>query len=192
MKLLALDITNLTDARYFAAMGASYICFDPEHISIEQISAMIPWLDVPEFMLQYVDRTGLDNIWEHSHKTGIKNIVLGRINSDLPHPTAALNWTFLIENLDQVHKKGTGRRYLFALNAMQGDSEKTFEVIRQLAGEEVFIEVGPDFHPDEQLLQKLHISGIFVRGGEEEKTGVKSFDALDETLEYYQDLISFV
>ncbi|NNK73205.1 MAG: hypothetical protein HKO94_08440, partial [Flavobacteriaceae bacterium] len=75
MKLIALDIANLTDARYFAAMGASYICFDPQNASIEQISAMMPWLDVKDFMLQYVEQVDLDLIWEQSERSGIKNIV---------------------------------------------------------------------------------------------------------------------
>ncbi|MCB0588954.1 MAG: N-(5'-phosphoribosyl)anthranilate isomerase, partial [Phaeodactylibacter sp.] len=42
-----------------------------------------------------------------------------------------------------------------------------------------------DFNPEtlQEALESLNLYGINVRGGEEEKTGFKSFDELDELFE---------
>ena len=58
MKIKAVNITNLTDARYFAAQGVTYMHFDlretsPAYISLTQAMTIIDWIDGVNFIGQW-------------------------------------------------------------------------------------------------------------------------------------------
>ena len=50
-EIIAANITNLTDARYFAAQGVQYLMFDLGEISINQIVEIKEWVSGPEILL---------------------------------------------------------------------------------------------------------------------------------------------
>lgn len=50
-KVIATQITNLTDARYFAARGIDYLLFDLDKISLQQILEIKEWVEGPEMLL---------------------------------------------------------------------------------------------------------------------------------------------
>lgn len=52
-KVIATDITNLTDARYFAARGVDYLLFDMGKISLEQALEIKEWVEGPELLLLF-------------------------------------------------------------------------------------------------------------------------------------------
>lgn len=50
-KVIATEVTNLTDARYFAARGIDYLLFDLDKISLEQILEIKEWVEGPELLI---------------------------------------------------------------------------------------------------------------------------------------------
>ncbi len=52
-KVIASDITNLTDARYFAARGVDYLMFYMKDIDIEDIIAIKEWVSGPKIILYF-------------------------------------------------------------------------------------------------------------------------------------------
>jgi hypothetical protein len=191
MILIALDVTNLTDARYFAAMGASMIGFDMLGSDIETINAIIPWVGVKGFMLQYTQITPSETCLEHSQKTGIKSLILSNENYIQSMDIPDLEYLLMIDDPDIIADKPDIKALLFTLHAARADAQNGYRTIGEIKDKDVYIEVGPSFHPDIKMLEVAGVKGIFVRGGEEEKTGVKSFEELDETLDYYMDKIAY-
>ena len=60
MQIVAKGITNLTDARYFAAVGASWMGFDltpGSRVSLQEVIAIAEWVEGPRI---FVDVRGLD------------------------------------------------------------------------------------------------------------------------------------
>ncbi len=52
-KVIATEVTNLTDARYFAARGVQYLLFDLDNISIQKILEIKEWVEGPEILLLF-------------------------------------------------------------------------------------------------------------------------------------------
>ena len=52
-KVIASHVTNLTDARYFAARGVDYLLFDLDDTSIEQILEIKEWVEGPEILILF-------------------------------------------------------------------------------------------------------------------------------------------
>jgi len=50
-RVIAADITNLTDARYFAARGVDYLMFDMDKIALNKIIEIKDWVEGPELIL---------------------------------------------------------------------------------------------------------------------------------------------
>ncbi len=63
VQVIASNITNLTDARYFAAYGVDYLLFDLGQISIDSIKEIVDWVSGPQTLL-LVDAEQLDQIDE--------------------------------------------------------------------------------------------------------------------------------
>lgn len=50
-KVIAANITNLTDARYFAAWEVDYILFDLDSLQIDQVKEICDWISGPQVLL---------------------------------------------------------------------------------------------------------------------------------------------
>jgi len=50
-KVIASQVTNLTDARYFAARGVDYLLFDLDIVSLEAIVEIKEWVEGPGILL---------------------------------------------------------------------------------------------------------------------------------------------
>ena len=53
VQVIASNITNLTDARYFAAYGVHYLLFDLTEINIAGIKEIIDWVSGPKTLLLF-------------------------------------------------------------------------------------------------------------------------------------------
>lgn len=56
-KVIASDITNLTDARYFAARGVDYLLFKMEDVDIDTITSIKEWVSGPKILLHFTEAT---------------------------------------------------------------------------------------------------------------------------------------
>jgi len=56
-RVIAANITNLTDARYFAARGVDYLMFDVSSLGLDKIIEIKEWVEGPDHILSFDDTT---------------------------------------------------------------------------------------------------------------------------------------
>lgn len=206
-KVKAGSITNLTDARYFAARGVNWIGFalspDSDHyLDTAQMLAIKGWIDgvriVGEFSLETPDtirsavrELGLDAV-QFSMVTPettvreltdtvplIKEIVLDYYHSDddLREQCSAMP-----EGLSYLLLNLEKNR--FTWQDLLAGVPFSLEAVREVCDRYPVL-LALNFEPAEvkDILERLPVKGLHLMGGEEEKVGVKSFDDLDEILD---------
>jgi len=62
-RVIAADITNLTDARYFAARGVDYLMFNLSRLPLDKLLEIIEWVEGPSALL-LVDDTSISLVEE--------------------------------------------------------------------------------------------------------------------------------
>jgi phosphoribosylanthranilate isomerase len=179
-KVKASGIHHLTDARYFASLGATWLGFDagsPDNYREKAmlVGAIKEWVDgvliIGEFdvqplpiLLEWIQLAGLDGVQVPEHR--VEDIV----------PFLPQDVTILIDFSQNPDNQ-----------KMELWSSKSEAFILQPH------QVNPDFnciyewrHSPQELdffLKRHQPYGISITGGKEEKPGVKSFDELDDLLE---------
>lgn len=176
MEIIAIGITNLTDARYFAAMGVDWIGFDmrPESpLTTDHVVAFADWVEGPLFFLDVRGRHEqeimaiLDNFKADgllleegifsSHYTG-KRIALRRNTNTFDNPADIC----IHSHEDWMHRTA---------------SDLVHDV------EEEWVTVGGVVEYQALMSAARIAAGIVVSGSDEDKTGVKSYDNLDAIIE---------
>jgi phosphoribosylanthranilate isomerase len=208
-KVKASSITNLTDARYFAALEVEWIgfCLDPdrpEHVSPQQVAAISEWVDgvkivgemgslEPDAMQTAVEQLGLDVIQ-------VGPAVKPELVSELSDTLVIKEWWIMpgdsADSLEEELEAWSGKAAFHLLDfGRQGISYhavatgKVFSVETLADWCQRFpILLDFDWAPEEvqTVLSTLQPVGLSLKGGEEEKVGFKSFDELDEILENLQ------
>ena len=189
IKVKANAITNLTDARYFAAREVDWLgfCFDEtseSHITPQAMFAMKEWVDGVKFIGEFRD-TKVANILDHVEKLGLDAVQVDEL----------IGIDVLIELSDVL---------IFKEINIMADSDRDFvaNLMEQFApycAHFIFIienempdwieEYSENYSvwidgniPIEQVIDST-FQGICLKGGVEEKVGFKSFDELDEILD---------
>lgn len=204
-KIKASSITNLTDARYFAAWEAEWLGFnlDPgteNYVSPATVQAMKEWVDgvkiVGEFnkqeardILTSVDILGLDAVQlgtfaslETLQALHAKEVpVLQEFVVEEWHDLSALA-------IQMEARSGLAAYFLldFAKNGLSWAAAKSnvLAELRQLAEDfPLLLNLPFPASEVEEVLEQTGAAGFSVQGGEEEKVGFKSFDELDDLFE---------
>ncbi len=205
-KIFAGRIANLTDARYFAAAGAEWLsfCCDPTdkfYLPMPAIAAIRAWVECPKtvgsFGFQTADEiravakaiqleaiqlemfAPIETLSALQDFSIVQEIILQKESSELELELQLEEKSqyveFFILNFqknnisyeDLKNKKPFSTAFLKNMN-------KKYAVIWDIdLSEKNVAEVIEQFQP----------SGLYLSGGEEEQTGMKSFDDLDEILE---------
>lgn len=179
-KVKGSDIQHLTDARYFASRGATWLGFDagtPENAleNAQKVSAIKEWVDgvilIGEFDVQpveiitkWIQLSGAEGIQIPGHRAqdilpflpSESFIIIDfslKEDSDLMKTLAPYSNAFLLNPSNQKYD------YPILYNWDRSIQNLT------------------DF------LQKFSPEGISLKGGMEEKVGLKSFDELDEIMD---------
>lgn len=184
MKIIATDITNLTDARYFAAWGVDMMCYniDPDRegsLSIAQFKEITEWVEGPKTGIK-VDGLSIPETLS-SNDIDIKNVIIGPFieKSDLPD---SIQNIYRICTLEEGWQEEDKLILTISASADQLSSEE-IEKIKSIASDkEVFLD-GVFKATDLAMIESLGVTGIILKGGDEEKVGYKSFEELDEVLE---------
>jgi len=206
IKIKASGITNLTDARYFAAREVEWLGFrlgdDPaSSIAPMAAKAIMEWVDgvkiVGEFEFasaetiiaindqlhfdaiqvgMFVAKTELEKL---SGLTLIKEVVVDA-DSNLPKLAAILeeNAALCTYFLLDFAKSGLGWSKIKLGNPISADDLKKI-----LTKYPVILAL--EFEPEElsEVMEILQPTALSLAGGAEEKIGVKSFDDLDEIID---------
>lgn len=188
MKVIAADISNLTDARYFAAWGVDVLAYKVDYDqpnTWQSAREMIDWVEGPTPAIK-VD--GLEV--NESHIACIQQLDVSHILAGAYIDTAALptgvKATRIVPSTEIDHISESS---IILIDKPVGELGPALwtKINTVAATHEVFLD-GPIQRDDLDLIANSRVAGIVLRGGDEEKVGYKSYDELDDLLEYiYQE-----
>ncbi len=192
-------ITNLTDARYFAARGAQYLSFDLDEemdtfISPQQLAAIKEWVSGPKIVGAF--RTASPNGIVAAAK--LLQLDLVQTTSTLSEneitalevPVIRESFVEQLEYLPRLHEQLSVSAAPFEIlhfhgNDLSWDLIQANEFAARLLKEycsqfQLLLHLPHQPGQITDIVDQLQPHGLYVQGGAEEKTGFKSFDELDE------------
>lgn len=199
-QIIASQITNLTDARYFAAWGVEWLCFTLESgaasfINPIQVNAIKEWVTGPKIMGSF---SGLDveAIEESVRLLSLDAVEVSRFaRLDQLNLSIPILVSIVVENgmtvsqltaIFNQHSKADFFILDFEKNRPNPDETEVMDsdhlssIIQQRP---IFIHFGKTVRPIPDLVDDWRPYGIRLAGSEEEQVGVKTFDELDDLLE---------
>ena len=213
IKVKASQITNLTDARYFAAWEVEWLGFNfdegsDHYISPLAMKAIKEWVEGVQFVgefsfataeeindaitlleLQAVQVGMFTDVAVLEKITGAKIIKEVVITEEVNERSLAQHLKKYAPHVDSFllsfEKNGTTWAML-----KNGEHPISVKSLEELCAQHPII-LSMDFKENalEEILNIPNLHGINVKGGEEEKVGVKSFDELDEIFEALEILV---
>jgi len=185
MKVLATNVSNLTDARYFAAWGVDCLVFegDPNgatYMQPPQMKEIVEWVEGPEVGISYEGISVPENAEEIAASIEWQHLIIGPFidRKDLPN---AKN-IYRKANLDFDFSED--EKVIVALEkGIKELSASEESKLRELASSKELFLLGGFGADDLKVVEDLGVEGIVLQGGEEEKVGYKSYDELDDILE---------
>jgi phosphoribosylanthranilate isomerase len=193
VKIKISDIQNLTDARYFAAMDVDYIgfCCNPNsetYCAVSKIKEMVDWISGPQFVLQFQGFQHEDEI-QAIVDTGLGNAlhfgVFATYEKDFGKPIFK-EWIF--ENVTN------GQYLLYDFPIIRSEmawhefTDDHKQRLRQLLDLRLgYLDLRWGKNELLEMIDVLPDFGLILRGGEEERIGVKSYDELDAIFEMLQE-----
>jgi phosphoribosylanthranilate isomerase len=204
MYIKASAITNLSDARYFAAqysvefMGFCLEEGNEAYLAPYLIKAMKEWIEGPKIVGEFGVQT------EEEILTQVKNIGLDAVQLSMFATASAEKIRLEVPVIQEivVEKEHTAAQLLSLVDSFSAkadilllDFEKnawTFiELVRNqeisldllqriCQKHEVIIAISADAKKLKSLSQSIEPQGISLKGGEEERVGYKSFDELND------------
>ncbi len=201
-KIKATAVTNLTDARYFAAMGVEWLGFQLEagsenHMAPAAARAIKEWVDGVKIVGEF-SFTPPEEMLEMAALIGLDAVQVGMFAT--PEDLSKMTDTIIIKEVVVSGEMTEGQLWehleafspfcdLFLL-----DFEKAGIVWEGLPFQKSFLReicqrwhvmLRMDFSSEniDLILEEIQPYGVSVSGGVEERVGVKSFDELDDFFE---------
>lgn len=197
MLIKASGITNLTDARYFAAREVAYLGFNLEEHSESYLDPMYmkairEWVQGPKIVGEF-DRTPAAVVREAAAFFGLDAVQVTRPDAlQELNGLEAILWLPGTDHPDSLvpvmqHAASKAAYFLLdfstpersaALRGAQADAWKNL-----FARYPVLLDVHLPARELPDLMQKLNPVGLALRGGAEERVGIKSFEEIDAIFE---------
>ena len=174
--IIAQNITNLTDARYFAAWGIDYVSFNmipgsPYEMSAEKINEIKDWLEGPEVLIE-TQALEFDELGD--------GLILDSIYSSMPLSQEV----FFRTSSEELIKGLPSGKYIIK-PATESELKKLCAIkSSELQGLSVYLDISDI---SISSINDIGHFGLVVQGGDEEKPGVKSFDDLDALYDLLMD-----
>ena len=181
-KVYAAEVTNLTDARYFAAMGVDYLGFccnedHPSYIRTERIKEIMEWVEGPQAVLEFLLPTSFEEIQGKLDEIPLNTLHLG-LESGLNKMNDCKIFQDIILGKDiGIILSKDNFCVLKAENTFSDftDMERAhFEIITE--NYNCFIDFSYLLDSVLDIIKEYKVYGIVLRGGPEDITGVKSFE----------------
>lgn len=188
-KIIAADLQNLTDARYFAAWLVDYMSYnltDP-NVNLVQVKEIMDWVEGPINAAEYTGLEDMNGINAQLETLSIDHLILGPYASeDLVDSDWQVIQTVLLD--EEVETLRADRTFIVQSTQMFADfsQEKKKKLHLLCSSHSIYLDCGFLASDIEEILG-LGIEGLVLRGGEEEKVGVKSYEDLDEIFEALED-----
>lgn len=208
----ASSVTNLTDARYFAAWEVKWLGFNLDanaenYIAPVNMKAIKEWVDGVEVIGEFGMQTAAE-IEQTAKLLEIETIQVGQF-ADVELVKSLSKFSIFkeiivesttseTELLDQIESFAPYCKHFlldfdkngFTWEDLKSDGVLSLELVKKLCSQySILISINCPASELEDLLAILSPTGISVKGGEEEQVGMKSFDELDEVFEVIEILI---
>lgn len=172
------DVSNLTDARYFAAWGVDWMGFNADYLYdndliIEGIKEIMNWVEGPKFVVEFNQVHELSYIEEILNKLKTPFVQFKELEE---YSNISLQGIDLIR--DFSNKDLPDDQGIFISKQLTIENKHNDQIILY------------DGQIDSSNIASIldgNIDGIVLRGGSEEKVGFKSYEELDEILEALED-----
>jgi phosphoribosylanthranilate isomerase len=198
IKVLADNVLNLTDARYFAARGVFFICLNSERseeaISIAEMSALADWIEGPSVVLHHHSDAYQAAVRAKLPSNGIiyrrENVLSGLEDEELSIKIVK----YEVSSMEDIADTGIhGNDVVLGADYLILDLRPTGMSIDALLAQGALpilqaicaatptllqVEVSPESLPG--IVQDIQPEGWVISGGEEDKVGVKDFEAIDD------------
>ena len=195
MVIKASRITNLTDARYFAAREVDFLGFNLEegtasYLDPVYVKAIREWVEGPGIVGEF-SREPVSVVREAAAFYGLDAVQVTEAYAD---QLAALEGLTVIMTLESGHDTGSILRLLEAAKPFVAwflvgfgsavlTAEETDFWSKCCKTYPVLIETEATAGEVPELVRSLGAAGLSLAGGEEEQVGVKSFDDIEEIFE---------
>ncbi len=182
-------VSNLTDARYFAAMGVDYLGFccnvDTEmYCAPNKIKQITEWVEGPQFVLEFDGWQSEDDIQSIVNLRMAHALHFGAFSSYSSDFELPIFKDIILENISEAPLTGVDIPVLRTDKPFKQLTNLELSVITKLVSQrDIFLDMDFDVEDLESIMKNWPVYGLILRGGEEEKVGVKSFDTLDEIFE---------
>jgi phosphoribosylanthranilate isomerase len=185
LKIFAADVGNLSDARYFAALGVDFLSFDLSPYSEDKwqkAMAMTEWIEGPKMVFPY---SLMDNIH------GVEDYAL-LFDTPEKKPPFLISDVFFRLPLNSLSEdlfaNGLSEGNLLITGNMEDLEQKRAILEIFCRRMPVYLDLNSRTETLSDLIHELQPEGIVVRGGQEEKPGFKSFEELDA---WFDEIASF-
>jgi len=182
-------INNLTDARFFAAANVKYIGFDfrtenKNQLTIEDALEIKNWLSGPEYILEFSE-CNYDKIFEYCSKLNTNLI-------QIPYSASYQNLNdyklFLaVENdlnAEQTHNNFV-ENYVITINSKES-LEKFYSHFPN-----AIYHLNLSLNEQIDIFKKYPKINLELIGKEEEEIGIKSYDEINDLLDWMDDQNSY-
>ncbi len=209
-KIIASNISNLTDARYYAAWYVDWLGFDlrmasQNKIALEEVKAMKEWIEGPEIvgelelldfeegkaMIEYLELkaiqvgmfTPVAYLQSLDIPTTIKEVI---IEKNASQETIQHHIDQYFEVVDYFLFDFTKNGWTWA-DLLSNQAFNTLHLHQICQKMNVLLRIQATPSETEAILTKIQPIGLSIRGGVEEKVGFKSFEEVDELFEMLEE-----
>jgi phosphoribosylanthranilate isomerase len=194
MKVIARNITNLTDARYFAAKEVGYLVFNLEegasgYLDPSHMQAMREWVQGPLITGEFGDTAHVDTVNESVRFFGLDAVIvpapLRAMQVDCNEVIVRLQWNGQAPDVSGMDEGITA--YLLDLSgSVPTDWSQVADWAKTHLHKPLFVQFNGQVSELNAVRDVLKPYGISLTGGEEEAVGVKSFDEIEAIFDFLE------
>lgn len=190
-KIYVRNITHLTDARYFAAQGVDFMGYTVvQHQDIYKLSSILEWVEGPIPVIEALT-TSIDKDWSLSTRDlGLTHLHLGISCGEIPSTDYFTVFRDLLDRqiLDNMTVYKADYYILKSEDPILSWSSNTIDTIQKwINNYKVFIDIPELTDHITHILSELNPYGIVLSGSDEEKTGFKDFDYVEELFDFLNE-----
>ncbi len=182
MKLIATNISNLTDARFFATYSPELLV--TRLTALEDLSDQLfwidqvrPWVEGPSWAI-CLDQNLYQDSQQHLVQAGVHTIVYAGLPGVL-RPLKGLSY-IMQGSVQQINNLGSDRTKFVA--AIITDVSSMSQILENPALE-LYVLIENSAEWSSIIPYSYQITGLAVPGGSEEKVGIKSYDTIMNMLD---------
>ena len=200
LKIKASHITNLTDARYFAAKEVVWLSFNftertDNYIEPMRARAMFDWVEVPHIVGEF-DGFDAESVNFYAENWGLKAVEVGAITEVFDLKSDYILKKIVVNNATTTKiLRGQLAPFVSIVSAFELDFEDNKITFSDLKNGKYPLSINDlsDLFQDFKIILSIDFQlvelenildlnpfGLALKGGEEERVGVKSYDELDD------------